>query len=443
MCFRRNQNHNTANAAATHSIATQTDVVFPLKVSAGFNPFADRKQNCDSYDAERLDYGEGEQNGEWSRGRSRNGSSRDDAGSRDKRYGRGERTAFKRRRSRERSAEWGRERSRERNRDRSRDRSREHSRDRNRSSYRSDRERRSREANEKRSNAKYNRNGDDVPREPYSKRSRQETSDSWRSDRKLQERCDSDLELEDGKARRGKSARRAEANGFDSESNGPQEKGKARLKAQEAEEGEIVDSQELGEEEPRESGTIEEERENEDAGEPQQSLPETAEIAATPAAESEGPPEAATDITDPSNRSPDRNRVASGDVEGEAMEAPTENGCETNISENSLSETNNNNEHEIDDNAVKSKTENLIDGEETLSPNDSAAVLAEAETKSPNTSLSKSIRNISTNSSDYQIVEEMDDEIVVYVTRKKGHKQKAKKKKKDKKKEKKERVEKS
>lgn len=55
------------------------------------------------------------------------------------------------------------------------------------------------------------------------------------------------------------------------------------------------------------------------------------------------------------------------------------------------------------------------------------AATDESEKISPNTSLSKSVKNVSTNSTDYQIVEEENKEIVIYVTRRKVKKSKKEK----------------
>lgn len=59
--------------------------------------------------------------------------------------------------------------------------------------------------------------------------------------------------------------------------------------------------------------------------------------------------------------------------------------------------------------------------------NETSAASVETERNSSNTSVSKSIKNVSTTSTDYQIVDEENEEIVIYVTRKKVKKPKKEK----------------
>lgn len=71
-----------------------------------------------------------------------------------------------------------------------------------------------------------------------------------------------------------------------------------------------------------------------------------------------------------------------------------------------------------------SENHETIPQEREENENEMIAADVENERISPNTSLSKSIKNVSTNSTDYQIVDEENEEIVIYVTRKKVKKPK-------------------
>lgn len=437
MCFRRNQNRNIGQTIPTQATSTQTDAVYPSKIASNFNPFSERKQpNSENYENDRNDSDQNDVN-EWNKNRNRN-SSRDDYNSRDKYYSRNDRNSFKRKRSRDRTPERTRDRSRERN------------------SYRNDRERRSRDRKDKRTkNSKYYRNSDDIIREPYNKRSRQEPIDSRRNDIKPQERCDNNY---DNKKLSQKKHLNLNSNSNDRDRDRDRESIDTKLIDElkqpvevEAEEGEIVDSQEMDTENNNQKNINYENKMNlndvddddYDNDEPklqiannsnsEENVIDKSENEKIILSEIEKPKTPTIDIAKQSYQlNTDLNHISNINniVENNLMNL-SQNGCEI-YPENILSKNidNNNDIENINSDSIEKYTD------VNLTTNDRKSNSPQLDIDISNASLSKSIRNISTNSSDYQIVEDTNDEIVVYVTRKKGHKSKEKKKKKDKKKEK-------